>query len=119
MQTVNIDAVGEMMMLAFQDDGPCTRPIILVGPADDPSVAETVYSGPFFPSFHAAARHGRRVYFETYFQRYGFHHPEDPSFTGDRGSLPASVSVLSFDAADGPRGTASRTYDPDQVSSRH
>ena len=103
--SVTVDGVGEVMALLVE----MGRPIILVGPADNPEVAEMLWVGPRFLRPRAAMRHGQSVYFRLYFERYGFRHPNDPHASPGQ-VMPASVIVAQ---GEGNR-IASHSFDPDQ-----
>lgn len=108
MRRVEVDGEGEVMALVVEQGRPC----ILIGPPDNPDVAELVYIGPRFFRARAALRHGKTVYFQLYLERYGFRHPEDPHAPAGV-ELPASVAVLKS-TDNGEARVYSETYDPDQ-----
>lgn len=83
--------------------------MIFIGPPNKPDKATQLVVGGFSNTLRAAQRKGMQAYFETYLDRYGFKHPEDPTRTRKDGPLPATVVTLK----EGDHYSASHTYDED------
>lgn len=113
-EPVNVDARGEVMLLAYHQDQKLGRqrwrPVIYIGPPDEPNNAAEMFVGEWRTSLRKAQVSGLARYFEMYAQRYGYPHPEDPQRKGD-GPLPFNVVCWS----DNDSYHESRTYDPDAV----
>lgn len=85
---------GEVMLLTFHQDRHRWRPVIYVGPPEEPNNASQLYLGEWRNSLRKAQVTGLKVYFDCYLERYGFRHPEDPARCGDRTPLPYNVVSL-------------------------
>lgn len=86
------------MMLCFEKDSMSRyRPVIFIGPADAPEHTAELVVGTWSYGLRKAQKRGISLYFETYHQRYGFKHPEDPSRLGNEGPLPATVACVRAD----------------------
>lgn len=71
--------------------------MIFIGPADAPEQSIELVVGTFSVGLRKARLRGVSLYFDTYRERYGFKHPEDPSRTRSDGPLPATVVSLRSD----------------------
>lgn len=85
------------------------RPLIFIGPTDQPEQATNLFVGTWHHSLRKAQREGLKVYFKAYEEHYGFKHPEDPFRRPADGPLPACVVTF----REGDNYSASQTYDPD------
>lgn len=101
---------GEMMILCFEKD-PMSRyrPLVFIGPPGLPEQTTELVVGRWSFSLRKAQRVGIGVYFDTYRERYGFKHPEDPTRTDADGPLPATVMAM----REGDHYYGSKTFDPD------
>lgn len=88
---------GEVMLLAFQQDRWNWRPLIYVGPPDEPNKASELCVGFWCRSLRKAQVSGLSMYFNQYAKRYGFMHPEDPRRKGDEAPLPYNVIAFRSD----------------------
>lgn len=102
-----LDGNGEVMMMAFEKEYQRYRPLIFLGPCDQPDSATKLFVGHWHHSLRAAQREGLKVYFDSYEKQYGFKHPEDPRRRPSDGPLPATV----FTMKEGERYRATQTFD--------
>ncbi len=86
-----VPEAGEVMVLTFHQNKFTWRPVIYVGPPEEPNNAAQMYVGEWKNSLRKAQVSGLRQYFELYESRYGFKHPEDPKRTQIDGPLPYNV----------------------------
>lgn len=94
---VQVDSVGEAMLLTFQQEGPKFRPVIYIGPANNPNNASELYIGEWRNSLRKAHITGLKNYFDLYAKRYGFPHPEDPyRRSKPNADKPLPFNVMSF-----------------------
>lgn len=116
--TVSLDERGEMMLLAFHQDTSHWRtrwrPVIYIGPADEPNQASELFLGEWRTSLRKAQVSGLAQYFDVYYERYGFAHPEDPKRKPELDDLPARVVVMT----DQDAYFSSHVSDPD-VPAKH
>lgn len=82
---------GEIMMLAFHQDEKRWRPVVYIGPPDEPNNASQIYLGDWRSSLRKAQLTGLKHYFQLYAQRYGMRHPQDPLSAGLHGPQPYNV----------------------------
>ena len=106
---------GEVMLLAFHQDQRRWRPVIYVGPPEEPNNASELFVGEWRNSLRKAQITGLKHYFTLYRERYGFSHPEDPNRMRGEGPLP--YNVMSF--LEGDHMRMSKTYDDEVDGARH
>ena len=88
---------GEVMLLAFHQDERRWRPVIYVGPPEEPNNASEIFVGKWRSTLRKAQLSGLKQYFQLYRERYGCSHPEDPNRSLHDGPQPFNVITVRGD----------------------
>ena len=109
MTAPHLSPEGEVMILCFEKNFYQYRPVIFIGLPDQFERLTDLVVGAWFNSLRKAQNKGISIYFDTYFKRYGFRHPEDPYRSKTDG--PLSVSVIC--TTDNDSYYQAHTFNPD------
>lgn len=94
---IKLPSSGEVMLLTFQQDERRWRPLIYVGPLEEPNNASEIFVGKWRSSLRKAQLTGLKEYFHLYRERYGVSHPEDPHRSLHEGQQPFNVITVRGD----------------------
>lgn len=84
---------NEAMLMMIERERQRFRPVIYIGPVEEPTNAVQLTMGTWHTKLRSAQQEGLRIYFRAYEQRYGFKHPEDPHRPPGQAVPPGHVVV--------------------------